>query len=107
MKTGEMGENDFDQGFLDFDLLSSPLKSSLTRSAIDVYSGCSSRYFFTCSYRGSGIAICRYPFVMLNTWYKFISKHIMNIFTIYSKKVYYVSSVFTIYGKRRESNGSL
>ena len=50
---------------LDYFLLkdsSFSLTAALTRSAVDVYSGCFKRYFSICSSRGSGNETVRYPF---------------------------------------------
>ena len=38
------------------------LTAALTRSAMEVYSGCFERYFSTCSRSGSGNETVRYPF---------------------------------------------
>ena len=96
-----------DQDFFISLFLSSFRSNSLTKSAMEVYSVCFSRKRLTCSYKGSGIAICRYPLVMLKAWYKFISKCMKNSFTTNSKYIYKEPCVFTTYGKRRGSNESL
>ena len=78
------------------------LTAALTRSAVEVYSGCFDRYLSTCSSRGSGNETVRYPFgidyVNSDPYLTELQYHSR----IYNRKGYILRYIYFNYdGKRR------
>ncbi len=81
------------------------LRSSLTKSATDEYSGCFFRNFNTCSYSGSGIDICRYPLAMIEIYGKHDVNVLIDTYSKCNRKIYMHPYVYSKYGRKSSERG--